>query len=173
MYRPIDLVSTAWCLLSKPSQYYHYLSRFPTSQPSSFSLGTHLTGWFKEVDYGARDEIISFLSSTALFLLLMGSPAASEARGELRVLRKKELASNTRLTLRSCKGESGCFQHQMISDLKPQRRGNRAHARSIFHHRTVNVSLSSNAHKEQGKPIFSAGRFRRLLWWGTEFCYLG
>lgn len=50
----------------------------------------------------------------------MGSPAASEARGERRVLRKKQLASNMRLTLHSCGRGSGCFQHQMISDLGPR-----------------------------------------------------
>lgn len=93
------------------------LSSLPPSR--SLSLGTLLTGWFKREHYSAGDEIISFLSSTALFPLLMGSPAASEARGERRVLRKKQLASNMRLTLRSCGRGSGCFQHQMISDLGP------------------------------------------------------
>lgn len=112
--------STAWDLSSKQGRYYRCLSFQLFLPPScSLSLGTLLTGWFKGEHYGAGDEIISFLSSTALFPLLMGSPAASEARGERRVLRKKQLASNMRLTLRSCGRGSGCFQHQMISDLGP------------------------------------------------------
>lgn len=145
-------------------------SSFPPFQPSSFSLGTLLTGWFKGVHYGARDEIISFLSSTALFPLLMGSPAASEARGDVRVLRKNELASNTRLTLRSCEGESGCFQHQMISDLKPQRRGTEL-ARAQFSTIAARLMLARAAThtKNRANPSFQPG----LLWCGTEFHYLG
>lgn len=142
--------------------------------PALFLLGTLLTCWFKGVHYGARDEIISFLSSTALFLLLMGSPAASEARGDVRVLRKKELASNTRLTLRSCERESACFQHQMISDPKPQRRGTEL-ARAQFSTITERLMLAWAAAHTKNRashlfnPAISVGYFDA----GTEFHYLG
>lgn len=75
-------MSTAWDLSSKQGRYYRCLSFQLFLPPScSLSLGTLLTGWFKREHYSAGDEIISFLSSTALFPLLMGSPAASRHVG--------------------------------------------------------------------------------------------
>ncbi len=119
----IDLFLCFHCLRSfikaGPILPLSFFPAFLASLPFPEPWHTLLTGWFKGEHYSAGDEIISFLSSTALFPLLMGSPAASEARGERRVLRKKQLASNMRLTLRSCGRGSRCFQHQMISDLGP------------------------------------------------------
>ncbi len=81
----IDLFLCFHCLRSfikaGPILPLSFFPAFLASLPFPEPWHTLLTGWFKGEHYSAGDEIISFLSSTALFPLLMGSPAASEARG--------------------------------------------------------------------------------------------
>ncbi len=82
-HHPLVYRSVSVCALpeifhqSRPDITVVFLSRFLASLPFPEPWRTLLTGWFKGEHHGAGDEIISFLSSTALFPLLMGSPAAS------------------------------------------------------------------------------------------------